>query len=318
MTTRSLITPPRLRPGDTIGVIAPSSPQRDDERLRRGIFWLRSCGFDVRDGAHLWNRFGYLAGSDRERLSDLNEMIADPAIAMIVAGRGGYGATRILDGIDYDGLRRSPKIILGFSDVTAITMAQLGHAGVVGFSGAMPGVDLWQSPPDEYAVTSMLQTLTSDVPLGTIVPPAGDPDIEGMRPGSATGPLIAANLTLLATLCGTPYLPDMTGAILLIEEIGEESYRVDRLLSQLRNAGILDAISGLAYGAFTGSEPRRVSVEPLPMELVLADYAAQANVPTIRNVPYGHIDRKLTLPVGVMCRIDGTHGTMEMLESGVG
>lgn len=308
----SLLYPPPLRPGDMIGVIAPSSPQRDDERLRGGIRRLQEHGFRVREGANLWNRYGYLAGSDRERIDDFNAMARDPDVRMIVAGRGGYGATRILEELDYDALRRDPKIVLGFSDVTAINLALLAQIGLVSFSGAMPGVDLWEDQPDAFAEKSFLKAVGGNQ-TGVLQSPADAPTPSGLFPGEAEGKLLPANLTLLAALCGTPYMPNPDGAILLIEEIGEEAYRVDRLLSQLWNAGILKRISGLAFGAFTGTDPTRISIAPLPLEEVFAEYVDRAKVPTVHGIPYGHIRQKLTLPVGAPARINGTTGTIELL-----
>ncbi|MCB0713925.1 MAG: LD-carboxypeptidase [Ignavibacteriae bacterium] len=315
--TQKILKAPALKPGETIGVIAPSSPQRDDQRLRNGINFLRQLGFEVKEGENLWNRYGYLAGTDEERIEDLNQMIRDPQVRMIVAGRGGYGATRILDQIDYESLQHDPKIILGFSDVTAINLALLGSINLVSFSGAMPGVDFWEEEPDRFTVESFMQGVTTSNNVGLVPQPEEALPIEGHFPGTATGRLIPANLTLLASLCGTPYLPDMRGAILLIEEIGEEAYRVDRLLSQLYNAGIFNQIGGLALGAFTGTEPKRISIDPLPINEVFREYIRRAAVPAISGVQYGHINRKLTLPVGTLARIDGTAGVLELLESGV-
>lgn len=299
-------------------MVAPSSPQRDDERLRSGIRYFESLGYSVRCGEHLWKRHGYLAGTDDERVADLNDMIRDPKVRMIIAGRGGYGVTRILERIDYRALRRDPKIIVGFSDLTALNCAILVKCGMMSFSGAMAGVDFWDTGNlDPLAEETFWRAITSTRPLGTIRQPEESP-IEGLAKGSAEGWLLAGNLTLLATITGTPYMPKSNGAILLIEEIGEEAYRVDRLLSQLWNAGTLRSINGLAFGAFTGTRPTRVSVDPLPLEEVLGEYVRRANVPSIGGLLYGHIKKKLTLPIGARVRIDGTRGTMRVLEGGVG
>lgn len=311
----SLLWPPPLHPGDVIGVIAPSSPQRDDERLRAGIRRLEKLGFRVREGKNLWNRYGYLAGRDRERIEDFNEMVRDPEVRMILPGRGGYGATRILEALDYEALRHDPKIVLGFSDVTAINLAVLARIGMITFSGAMPGVDLWEEEPDRFAEESFLKAVSDPFYTGPVGTPSGSPEPIGLMPGVAEGPLLPANLTLLAALCGTPFMPNINGAILLVEEIGEEAYRVDRLLSQLWNTGILKRIAGLAFGAFTGTEPTRISVDPLPLEDVFAEYVGRAGVPAIRGIHYGHIRQKLTLPVGAQARIDGDSGTLSIQSS---
>lgn len=315
----SRVFPTPLMPGDLIGVIAPSSPQREDSRLRTGIRFLEDAGYRIREGAHVWDRHGYLAGTDQDRLSDLNGMLRDPEVRLITSGRGGYGATRILKDVDYDAARQNRPIILGFSDVTALNLAMLAKADLVTFSGTMPGVDLWQGDEnDAFAIEQMWGAITGSTMPGQVsLPDAAEPT-KTLRDGVASGPLLPANLTLLASLCGTPYLPDFKGAILLLEEIGEEVYRVDRLLSQLENAGILDDISGLAYGRFTGTEPTRISIDPLELDEVLNDYANRAHVPTISGISYGHIRSKLTLPVGALCRMEASkdRAVLTLLESG--
>jgi len=311
------IRPPRLRHGDVIGVIAPSSPQRDDERLKAGIRYFESLGYRVRIGENLWKRYGYLAGTDDERLADLNAMIHDPEVRMIIAGRGGFGAGRILGDVDYRALRRAPKIVVGFSDVTALNCAILARSRVVSFSGAMPGVDFWNHAEiDPLAEESFWRALTSPKPLGKIAQPPEHP-IRGLHKGTAEGWLLCGNLTLLANIVGTPYLPKPNGAVLMVEEIGEEAYRVDRLFSQLYNAGVLENSVGLALGAFTGTKPTRVSVDPLPIDDVFAEYVRRAAVPAVGGVLYGHIPTKLTLPLGVRVRLDGSRGSLRILESGV-
>lgn len=316
-THRPLLRAARLRKGGTIGIVAPSSPQRDDARLNAGIRYFESLGYRVVCGENLWKRNGYLAGTDDERAADFNAMIADRSVDMIIAGRGGYGATRIIDRIDYRALRRAPKIVVGFSDVTALSCALLAKCGLVSFSGAMPGVDFWNAGAiDPFAEESFWRAVTSARPLGAVKQPDEHP-ITGCAPGTAEGPLLAGNLTLLTALVGTPYLPKPDGAVLIVEEIGEEAYRVDRLLSQLWNAGILRKIAGLGFGAFTDAKPTRVSVDPLPMEEVFTEYIRRAAVPTVQGLLFGHIATKLTLPVGARARIDGRRGTLRLLEAGV-
>lgn len=310
------IRPARLRRGETIGIVAPSSPQRDDERLRRGIRYFESLGYRVRLGEHLWKRYGYLAGTDEERLEDLNAMIRDPRVRMIIAGRGGYGMTRIIERVDYAALRRSPKIIVGFSDVTALNFAALTRSRLVTFSGAMPGVDFGGESIEAFAEESFWAAVTSARSVGSLRSPDGE-SITGLAKGRAEGRLIAGNLTLAAALCGTRYLPTTAGSIVLLEEIGEEAYRVDRLLSQLWNAGALRKIAGLALGAFTDSGPRRVSVDPLPIDEVFDEYIRRAGVPSVGGVSYGHVPKKLTLAIGVHAALDGSKGVLRLVESGV-
>lgn len=312
-----VIAPAALRRGDTIGVVAPSSPQRDDERLNAGIRYFESLGYRVICGDNLWKRYGYLAGTDQERIDDLNTMIRNPAVKMIIAGRGGYGITRILGNVDYRALRRSPKIIVGFSDVTALNLALLRKCSLASFSGAMPGVDFWNPEAiDPFAEEWFWRCVTWRKPLGIVRQPEHSP-IVGLQSGVAQGRLIAGNLTLVSTLVGTPFLPSFSSTLLLLEEIGEEAYRVDRLLSQLDNAGVLRSIAGLLFGQFTNAKPTRVSVEPLPMEEVFSEYIRRAAKPAIGNLLYGHIPTKLTLPIGVQAKIDGNRGVLKILEAGV-
>lgn len=307
----SIIDPLPLQTGDTIGVVAPASPQRDDSRLRAGIDWFRQRGFRVVEGESLWNRHGYLAGTDTERVDDLNRMLRDRSVRMIVAGRGGYGSGRILSQIDYEAARENRPIVLGFSDITAINLALLARSGLTSLSGAMPGVDLWKGEEnDVFAIRSFERAVrleSEEISAETV-----GSDLTVLREGAATGRLIPANLTLLTSLCGSPYLPEFEGSILLLEEIGEEVYRLDRLFGQLENVGIFERIAGLALGAFTGTDPRRISVDPLPFSTMLERYVDRLSVPVISGVPYGHIDRKLTLPVGRHATMKAKAGAAEI------
>ena len=297
-------------------MVAPSSPQRDDQRLRDGVAYLRRRGYDVVEGSNLWKRYGYLAGSDQERADDLNAALADSAVRMVIGSRGGFGMTRILDRIRYDSAAADPKIVVGFSDLTALNCALLSRARLVSFSGALPGVDFWKDMIDQFAEESFWRILTDPEPIGPVVQPPDQP-LTCIQPGTAEGYLVPANLTLLASIVGTPWFPPLDGAILVIEEIGEEAYRVDRLLAQLWNAGALSNLAGLVFGAFTGAAPKRISVDPLPIEEVFAEYARRVARPTVQGLLYGHIATKLTLPLGVRARLDANAGSLEIIDSAV-
>lgn len=321
------IKPKKLKKGDCIGIISPSSPQRDEARLNNGIRYFEQCGYNVKPAKNVFKRLGYLAGTDEERASDLNEMINDKDVKMIIAGRGGYGVTRILDQIDYNSLRKNPKIIVGFSDVTALNFAVLKKSKLINFTGAMPGVDFYDlekipTMTEEY----FWRSLTSNKPLGKV---KQNLEIESVftnkinskkldhKAYNAVGKLLAGNLTLITSICGTKYFPNFKNSILLLEEIGEEAYRVDRMFAQLYNCGILSELSGLAFGAFTETKPTRVSVEPLPIEDVFQHYANRLSVPIIKGIEYGHIYPKLTLPIGVQASINAVKREFKILESGV-
>lgn len=304
-----MLKPPRLRPGEMIGLVCPASPPLEAGVLEGSRRYLEARGFRVRLGTAVEARHGFFAGTDDERAADLNAMIRSPEVRAIFAVRGGYGTPRLLPMIDCAALRRDPKIILGFSDITGLQLAVLKKAGVVTFSGAMPGVDLWKGP-DPWTEERLWAA------LGSKRKPAAVPAV-ALREGRAEGSLVCGNLSLLVSLLGTPWFPDLRGAILLIEDVGEEPYRVDRMLTQLRNAGVLGRLAGLALGQFTGGEPKHPERPHFTMEEVLRQAAAWVPGPCVRDVPYGHVPRKLTLPIGVRARIDGRRGRLEILESGV-
>lgn len=306
-----LIKPNSLRIGDTIGIISPASPQRDETRLFRGVEYLKDKGFNVKLGKNaLKNYGGYLAGTDEERVSDIESMFADPEVKAIFCARGGYGTPRILKKLNYELIAAHPKIFVGFSDTTALQIAILKKTGLITYSGAMPSVDMADGF-HEWSEKMFWKVMLSDEPLGTL---EQEQPTEPVLDGVAQGRLIGGNLSLLAALSGTPYAPEWDGCILLCEDIGEEPYRIDRLLCQLENAGVFDAISGLAFGQFTDSSMRPTSVPQRSVEEIIREYAQIAAVPTIMNVMYGHQRVKWTLPLGGNAKIDGTKGTLTLLD----
>lgn len=309
------IKPKKIKKGECIGIVSPSSPQKDETRLLNGVKYFESLGYNVILGKNVFNRYGYLAGSDLERASDINDMINNPLVKMIIAGRGGYGVTRILDKIDYKSLRKNPKIIIGFSDITALNFAISKKCKLVNFTGAMPGVDFW----DLENIPTMTEDyfwrcITSTKPLGVI---KQNIEMKTRKKGETIGKLFAGNLTLIASICGSKYFPNLKNQLLLIEEIGEEPYRVDRLLSQLFNSNHLKNLSGLLFGAFTDAKPLKISVESLSIDDVINHYANKFNLPCISNVEYGHIYPKLTLPIGVKSSLNASKCIFSILENSV-
>jgi muramoyltetrapeptide carboxypeptidase len=309
------IKPKKIKKGECIGIVSPSSPQKDETRLLNGVKYFESLGYNVILGKNVFNRYGYLAGSDLERASDINDMINNPLVKMIIAGRGGYGVTRILDKIDYKSLRKNPKIIIGFSDITALNFAISKKCKLVNFTGAMPGVDFW----DLENIPTMTEDyfwrcITSTKPLGVI---KQNIEMKTRKKGETIGKLFAGNLTLIASICGSNYFPNLKNKLLLIEEIGEEPYRVDRLLSQLFNSNHLKNLSGLLLGAFTDAKPLKISVESLSIDDVINHYANKFNLPCISNVEYGHIYPKLTLPIGVKSSLNASKCIFSILENSV-
>ena len=291
-------TPPPLRPTGTVAVAAPASAPLDDARYRAGIAALRARGLHVETPRAL-RPHGFLAGTDAERLDELNTLLRRDDLDAIFCARGGYGILRLLPDLDYEAARAHPKLIVGYSDVTALHGALYTKAGLPGLSGPMVASD-WPDL-DAESEAQFWQLAEGHAPV-EIVGPGGEA-LEAVRPGRAEGVLLGGNLTMLTALLGTPYLPDLGGAILFLEEVGEPPYRIDRLFAQLKLAGVLQRLGGLVLGGFTGADPlpNRPS---LSLDAVLDHYLADLPCPVARGLVYGHFRRKSTLPFGVRARLE--------------
>jgi muramoyltetrapeptide carboxypeptidase len=250
---------------------------------------------------------GYLAGSDLLRVQDIHDMFTDSRVGAILCTRGGYGAGRLLDLIDYDLVRAHPKILVGFSDVTALSMAMLERSGLLTFHGPMLAAEFGDAPTEvaEYAFWNMLTQGVSQRVLSL-----GE---EGsMRDGVAEGTLIGGNLAVYASLVGTPYLPDPSGGILFLEDVGENTYRIDRMLLQLKHAGVLRAVAGVVLGSFSAIPDVEADRE---LETVLREYLAPLEVPVMTGFPFGHIPDKVTLPLGARVRLDTKKRQLTVLQA---
>lgn len=281
--------PPPLAPGDRIGVAAPGGPVRTD-RLEAGLIYLKTRGYRPVEGRHLRERHGYLAGPDRSRRADLQGMISDPSIAAIWFARGGYGTGRILEAIDLTPLRRRPKALIGYSDLTMLQAAADREIGLSSFYG--PHVAELGDPGsfDEASLWSALSR--PDRPLSFPLPRDGV-----VRPGRGEGRLVGGCLALLAALAGSRWLPRTRGAILFWEEVNEEPYRIDRMLLTLRHAGALDGIAGMVVGSLTGCEPKDPDAA-LTLREILETHLRGTRVPVLTGLPAGHTRGKVTLPLG--------------------
>jgi muramoyltetrapeptide carboxypeptidase len=312
-----------LQPGQTIGLIAPSSPSRDDDDVRMASEVLESLGFRVKESANLYRRTGYLAGSDAERAADLNAMFADDTVDAIFALHGGYGASRILPLLDYDLIRQNPKVLLGYSDITALLSGIFTQTGLITFHGKVADGNF-----TDYSLAEFKKVLMGDptgAPIGAAPPfavKAGQVDRENrlvrMVPGRAQGQLIGGNLTLLSHLIGTPYLPDFRGKILFLEDVGESVYRIDRMLTQLRLAGQLQRVAGIVLGKFTDCPARYSSGVSLRLTEVLEDRCGGLGVPVLRGLMIGHIADQTVVPVGCLAELDADAGTLRLLEAPCG
>ncbi len=317
-----LIRPRRLAQGQTIGIIAPSAAPNEPERIRFAIETVESLGFKVRPGPHLYHREGYLAGDDAARADDLNAMFADDSVDAIWCVRGGYGASRILPTLDYSLMQRRPKALIGYSDITALHMAIHRHAGLVTFHG--PVAFRAFTPYTLGELKRVLWTAETPVRLGG--PPPferaegrvdWDNRVTTLQPGKARGRLLGGNLCLMSHLVGTPYLPDLRGAILFLEDIEEAYYRIDRMLTQLWLSGALAGVAGMAFGKFTGCEPSAFFLQNRPLEDILAERFRALGIPAVSGLMIGHIEDQTTLPVGCLAELDADAGTLTLLEPGV-
>ena len=294
----SVDKPPALHPGDRIAVIAPASPPKDPSHLEAGIATLRQRGYEV-ETSRPFTSHGYLCGTDEVRLNELNGFLQRTDVKALFCARGGFGSMRLLPHIDYEAARAHPKLLIGYSDITALHMALYKRALLPGLSGPMVAVE-WKDPdPDTERL--FWQLACGETPQPLLGP--GDEALQPVRPGTAEGTLLGGNLSMIQRLIGTPYLPSLEGALLFIEEIGEQPYQLDALFAQLRMAGLLDKLGGLLLGSFTDWQPSHDRPTLSPDE-VIDDYTRDAPFPVARGLIYGHFPVKSTLPVGVRARLE--------------
>ena len=287
---------PALSAGARVALVAPSGPLRIPSDLDRASSNATTLGWEPVIGGHAHERSDYFAGGDEHRLGDLNQALNDDRIDAVWCLRGGYGAMRLLDGIDYDALRKKPKAIIGYSDITALHCAVAKRAGVGGIHGPTARAKL-----TSFAEKSLRAAATrSSDPCGEAS------DAKTLVPGKAQGRLLAGNLALLCALHGTPYQPDYSGAILVVEDVNEAPYRIERMLLQLRLSGVLDKCSGIAFGAFTNTGETDDSSlgGSRTVNKVLEEAARAIGVPAIAGVPVGHMDDQWSLPQGAEAELD--------------
>ena len=291
--TRNRIKPPALRPGDTVGVVAPAAAI-EAEYLERGVNVLAGLGFRVKVSERALARNGILAGSDRERAGELAAYFADPDVKAIFAARGGYGSGRLLPYLDLEALARTPKSIVGFSDLTFILNAILERTGMVCFHGPMVAMDFARG----------LTRRSLDHLRGLLGGELGPFELEAreaVRPGVAEGELIGGCLSVIVAMIGTPWAPNFEQKLLFLEDTGEKAYRIDRMLVQLKQAGVLDKVAGIVFGGLPapeGEQERRL------MAGFIAEQTAGLKVPVLCGIEAGHGTENLTIPLGVRATLD--------------
>lgn len=310
------LTAPALRAGDTIGFVAPAGPP-NKERVEKCANILEKMGFKVVLPKNLLRADGYLAGSDAQRAAELNAALNDPKLQAIFPCRGGYGSTRILDKIDYAALRKNPKVLIGYSDLTALHLAIAAKAKVITFHSPMPESSLWRNDGDyAFAHDSLWRAIHADKyknanDAGYIVErPKGNPGPEKLTGGKARGRLVGGNLSLICATLGTPYAINARGNILFVEDTGEAPYRIDRFFSQLRLAGVLADVAGIIVGHFDKTDTKEV-------DRIVKEYCADLKQPVIVNFPLGHTTLNTTLPHGALAELDADALQVRILENPV-
>jgi muramoyltetrapeptide carboxypeptidase len=318
-TKRTLIRPPRLRRGDLVSLFAPGG-HVTDAQIERSVKNLESIGLRVKLSTNLRERYGGYAGSPAQRADDVHALLRDREVRALWSVRGGSGTAQILPHLDYKLIRANPKIIIGFSDITALLNAVTHLAGVVTFHG--PGAI---STFSDYSVNHLQSVLFEGAANYTMRSAIAnderaekEPEFEmkTLRPGVAEGALWGGNLSVFAALIGTPFLPKLAGSMLFLEEVNEEPYRIDRLLTQARQHVGNDHPAATLFGVFRRYEPKD-DAPTITLAQVLEDHAAAQPIPAVTGYSFGHISHQMLLPIGVRARLDTRETTLTLIDSSV-
>jgi muramoyltetrapeptide carboxypeptidase len=307
--TKERIRPKALSNHPLIGLVAPASPVYQPSEYQKMISTLEQLGFRLKEGDSVKKQYGYLAGNDEERAADLNQMFEDDEIEAILCIRGGYGSNRILDLIDYDLISQNPKIFAGFSDITAIHMALLKETGLVSFHAPVGKSD-WNS----FTKREFDSVLRKGEKHFYRVPDQKLEHCRSINKGNSRGELIGGNLSVLCSLIGSKYEPDFSGSILFVEEVGEDIYRIDRLLSQLKLSGALDKINGFIFGECLACEQNANS---LSLDEVLNHYIQPLKIPAFYGAMISHDLLNTTIPVGIEAEMDAEQFSFRLLQQAV-
>lgn len=315
------ILPNRLKPGDTIGIVSPAGAIYESEPYEIAVESMQAMGLEVKLGEHVKSRHGHLAGTDEERVLELNKMFADPEVNGIICLRGGSGAARILDLLDYEMIKRNPKVFVGYSDITALHLAIFKKTGLVTFHGPL-ATSTW----NPFAVKHFKNLLfeaeavqySNPADTGSLLTQTKN-RIRTITPGTTTGELLGGNLSVLTGIMGTPFFPaNWKEKILYLEDVGENIYAVDRMLSQLKLGGVLEQINGIIFGKCSDCEPGGASgFGSLTLEEVLDHYFKPLKIPAFSGAMIGHISDNITIPNGIAAEIDAGKGTFKLLRPAV-
>ena len=296
----ALVMPPRLRAGARVALVSPSGPLRGSHELEHAMVNAHEMGWEPVVGPHAGARDGYFAGPDDVRIADLLDALSDPDVDGIWCLRGGYGAARLLPSLPLQTLREHPKALIGYSDITVLHAAWQ-HAGLASFHGPTARATI-----TDFSRQSFVRTIV-DGADGTGAMPAATT----LRGGRATGRLAGGNLALVASLCGTPWAIDFRGAIVVLEDINEATYRIDRMLTQLRLAGSFDGCAGFLFGQFTDCTTESDD-GARSMDSVARECADFFGVPAVLGAPFGHVEDQWTLPLGALATMDASGCTLQL------
>lgn len=314
------IKPPPLCPGDTVGIAAPASAPADPASVDLAVAVLEKLGYKPKLAPNARQRWGFLAGNDRQRAGDLMRLFADPIVRGIICVRGGYGTARLLSLLDYQAVRAHPKVFVGYSDITSLHCAFLRKAGLVTFHGPMLASDFIKPDFPEFTFASFRRLVSSTAAPGSISQGYKRTNISVLHPGRASGPLVGGNLSILCATLGTPYAPSFKGAILFFEDLDEAPYRFDRMLTHLLNAGVLQQIAGIAIGINKNcKDPKARAAKEYrqTIEDVFKERLLHLKVPVVMGLPFGHVPHNATLPVGTRATLDAREGDLLLDEPAV-
>ena len=310
-----IIKPKRLKKGDVIGFVSPASSPEDLSVIDKAVKYFEDLGYPVKVGKNVGKSDGYLAGSDEERVEDLHEMFADKQVKAIISVRGGFGSGRLLDKINYNLIKKNPKIFVGYSDITALNIAIFKRTGLITFEGPMVATD-FGSGIDPYTEEIFWEMVGRKKKFGKLENPNGE-KFYSISKGRAEGRIIGGNLSILTSLAGTKYFPDFKDSILLLEELNEEPYRIDRMFNHLRLLGVFDKVTGLIFGRFVDCYQKAGERTERTLNRVILEYFENFNKPLVYNVSHGHVKKNFTLPIGIRAKVNATRSAIEILESAV-
>ncbi len=313
--SRGRLLPAALDPGDTVALVSPSSATDERLSLQLAQEAMEALGFKVKTGEHYASRYGHLAGTDAGRAGDLNAMFADSEVKAVVCVRGGSGAARLLPMLDYDAIRANPKVLLGYSDITALHCAIHARTGLVTFHGPIAAGSWNRFNVDQFRRVFFERELmhyANAVEAGDELVPRRNRTLT-ITGGRARGELIGGNLSVLTALAGSPYLPAFDGRILFLEDVSEAPYRIDRMLTTLKLMGVLDRIAGFVFGECTDCDPGD-GYGSLTLDQIFDDHIKPLKIPAYRGAMIGHIREQFIVPVGGRVELDADAGTLRLLE----